>query len=196
MRIEHTIASLLCVSLLTGCLASTHTIPITEAPRLETGVVAEIDGDQEKIGSRYTVKVVPNAGQVLLREDEAGGAIKAYPASKTGGAPPASLKPLPRLGGPVSGSFVAGDLVLKGPLDTFVIPHGSAKELQILTPSPGKTAGLWIGVGLGSVVVAFGVVLAVAIANANPESLIDLDCSPGCFASWRPDPFGPPRPIR
>lgn len=163
MHARQTVASVLAVSLLTGCLKTIYDIPVSQAPRLGEGVVP-IKGDSvEPLGSDYTVRLVPFEGEVLVYLPNKDGLAGAYPQDASKLPPLRELERVPPLAGPLHVELSPQLLVISNAATTTAISPWAVKSLRVAVPSPGKTTALVLGAGAG-IGLLVGLIAAVAVA--------------------------------
>lgn len=163
MHARETAASVLAVSLLTGCLKTIYDIPVSQAPRLGEGVVPVKGDSVEQLGSDYTVRLVPFEGAVLVYLPNQDGLAGAYPRDVAELSPLRELERVQPLAGPIHVELSPQLLVISNVATTTAISPWAVKGLRVAVPSPGKTTALVLGAGAG-VGVLVGLIAAVVVA--------------------------------
>ncbi len=160
------LACLVVVSFLTGCLKSSFNIPVSEAPRIETGKVANTDGATETLDSSYTVLPVPYKGLVFRYQPQRRDLVLAYPKEDASRPPLSYLKGISPLPGPVRARLTESHLILVSPERSLWVSPLSVSYLKIIVPSPGKTTALVLGAGTGVALIA-GLLVLFALSFRN-----------------------------
>ncbi len=165
MKLAVVASLLLAVQGLTGCMSSFE-IPVSEVPRLPSGMVYDVEGEPKEVPVGYSVRLVAQEGQVLLR-DRPWGTPPGDPTQNVWAAPKGTDgRELGWMEGPLRGTLEDGYFHLGLAKGDLVVPEGSVGGFEIGKYSTGKTAGLLAGVLGGGTLVA--VVIAI-VASSRPS---------------------------